>query len=361
MGCCNLTLYCVLLLVPRLVLVAVLWLALPAVGYALLLPAVGLALLGSFHRFSPSRRLSAALRAHRFFDLLVAVLVPVLLYFILFPTDSLAVVLSRILTTGSLAVVPYLSHIVVVYDSVVRFWLHPTPLLSIAPLRDLWFAVGARAPRSCSSQQRVLLTVGTGLRGSLPLRSVGGFHHRSNTTVCFSGLCPPLNEGLHRGLLPRRGPSCPRSSYLSLLVLVSFTGLVIVARYFPSRHADCSSHALKLCRSVFLLNVAVFVDLALYLAVCGLASVELSCSLTTLVLHARMAPFPRLPVLGAVHALFLSCSLARDLQFLTWRLRFCLSARIRASENSGPCCESSSGSSVLLMARVKSLQFVAQL
>ena len=32
-------------------------------------------------------------------------------------------------------------------------------------LRDRWLAVGARAPRSCSLQQRVLLTVTTGLRG----------------------------------------------------------------------------------------------------------------------------------------------------------------------------------------------------
>ena len=122
---------------PRLVSVAVLWFALPPVGYALLLPAVGFALLsalgfallpavgfallpavgfallpavgfallGSFHRFSPSRRLSVALRAHRRFDVLLAVLVPVLLHLVLlFTTDSLAVFLSRILTTCSLAV-----------------------------------------------------------------------------------------------------------------------------------------------------------------------------------------------------------------------------------------------------------------
>ena len=89
-------------------------------------------------------------------------------------------------------------------------------------------------------------------------------------------------------------------------------------------HAGCNSHALELCRSVILLHAAVFVDLALYLAVCGLASVELSCSLTTLVLRARLAPFPRLPVLGAFHALFLSYSPARDLQHVTWQMRFCL-------------------------------------
>ena len=37
-----------------------------------------------------------------------------------------------------------------------------------------------------------------------------------------------------------------------------------------------------------------------------------------------------------------------------------LPARGRASTKSGPCCESSSGSSVLLMSRVESLQFAAQ-
>ena len=121
----SLTLYCVLLLVSCRVSVAVLWFALPAVGYALLLPAVGVALLlpavgvalllpadgfallpavgfallGSFHRFSPSRRLSAALGAHRHFDVLLAVLVPVLLYFVLlFTTDFLAMAPSVFLS-----------------------------------------------------------------------------------------------------------------------------------------------------------------------------------------------------------------------------------------------------------------------
>ena len=48
-------------------------------------------------------------------------------------------------------------------------------------LRDRWLAVGAT--RSCSLQQRVLLTVTSGVRGSLPLRSVKGFQHHSNTAV----------------------------------------------------------------------------------------------------------------------------------------------------------------------------------
>ena len=51
--------------------------------------------------------LSAALRAHRRFDVLLAVLVPVLLlYLFFFTTGSSAVVLFRILTTWSLSVVP---------------------------------------------------------------------------------------------------------------------------------------------------------------------------------------------------------------------------------------------------------------
>ena len=53
-------------------------------------------------------------------------------------------------------------HFVVVFDSVVRFWPPPTPLLSIAPLRDCWFAVGALAPQESSLQQRGLLSVRIG-------------------------------------------------------------------------------------------------------------------------------------------------------------------------------------------------------
>ena len=54
-------------------------------------------------------------------------------------------------------------HFLVVYDSVVRCWPPPTPLLSIAPLRDCWFAVGVLAPREGSLQQRGLLSVRIGL------------------------------------------------------------------------------------------------------------------------------------------------------------------------------------------------------
>ena len=53
-------------------------------------------------------------------------------------------------------------HFVVVHDSVVCFWPPPTPLLSIAPLRDCWFAAGALDPRESSLQQRALLSLKIG-------------------------------------------------------------------------------------------------------------------------------------------------------------------------------------------------------
>ena len=120
---------------------------LPAVGYALLLPAVGYVLLGSFHH-SPDLRCSSR-----------AVLVSLLLPSLLLTTDSLAVVPSLFSVFWRRFFHFYL---VVVNDSVVRFWLLPTPQLSIAPLRDGWFAVGALAPREGSLQQRGLLFVRIG-------------------------------------------------------------------------------------------------------------------------------------------------------------------------------------------------------
>ena len=215
--------------------------------------------------------------------------------------------------------------------------------------RDRWLAVGARAPRSCRLQQRVLLTVRTGLRGSLPLRSIGGFQHHSYTTVILwavstfktkAYIAASCHGVVRRFVQHRWRVIDPRVSLVWFLSLKIFVCLVTVTRYFPSRvfmtfflawhvgatHAFdlywsfCwmrisvfSCFCLLLC-TVFLLSAAVFADLALYLAVCGLASVELSCSLTILVLQALLAPFPRLPILGAFRALFLSSSPARDLQ-----------------------------------------------
>ena len=72
--------------------------------------------------------------------------------------------------------------------------------------------------------------------------------------------------------------------------------------------------------TVFLLNAAVFADLASYLAVGGLASVELSCSLTTLVLQARLALIPRLPILAVWSC---SRSLSLSLKLVCCRLKIC--------------------------------------
>ena len=102
---------------------------------------------------------------------------------------------------------------------------------------------------------------------------------------------------------------------------------------------------LLLC-TVFLLNAAVFADLALYLSVGGLASVELSCSPTTLVLQARLEPIPRLPIF-AVWTFSRSLSLSSSsvvssrspTSYLATALRLStalLSARGRASACSGP-------------------------
>ena len=210
---------------------------------------------GFLSSFLPFSTLSAALRAYHRFDVLLAVLVPVLLLHLLFTTGSSAVVLSRILTTCSLAVVLlYFSlttgflAVALILTETLCGRLHLPGCLACTSntttqhcaLRDRWLAVGARAPRSCSVQQRVLLTMRTGLRG----RCRCGPSVVSNTTptpLCDSvGCVHPHNEGLHRGLLSRRGPSvrsaplaCHRFSCLSRLV--SFTGLVIVTRYFSSR------------------------------------------------------------------------------------------------------------------------------
>ena len=226
----------------------------------------------------------------------------------------------------------------------------------------------------------------TGLRGSLPLRSVGGFQHHCEilwavSTLITKAYIAASCHGVVRRFVRHRWRVL--DPHVSLVwFLVSFTGLVTVTRYFPSRvlttispfcssspasqcHSRCGQmrlrvsfltllsciargrqHALLqlLLSSVFLLNAN---PSSLSFACCrarsfcrmrpslltwlgtsavggGSASVEITCTLTTLVLQARLAPFPRLPVLGAFHALFLSSSPARDLQQKTWQLRFCL-------------------------------------
>ena len=104
-----------------------------------------------FSSFLSFSTLSAALRAHRRFDVLLAVLALVLLLHLLFTTGSSAVVMSRMLTTCSMAVVRSvsLSHhwllgsgsvsdppqrdFVVGYIFLDASPAPPTPLLSIAP------------------------------------------------------------------------------------------------------------------------------------------------------------------------------------------------------------------------------------
>ena len=158
----------------------------PAVGFALVLPAIGSALsvLLIFHCCWLCSSRGSCTRVASF---------------LLLTTGSLAVVPSLIpLTTGSLAVVPSLvlqRYFVVVYDSVARFW-PPPPLLSIAPLRDRWFAVGALVPRKRSLQQCVLLTMRTGFSFAC------NFSYTCSAEMSvplFSG-CVHRRKGFHRGL-----------------------------------------------------------------------------------------------------------------------------------------------------------------
>ena len=363
-----------------------LWFALPAIGSALvlsavgyaLLPAVGCALLGSFHHFSPSRRwalLSERIVASMFFSFIFFSPLARLLWFCLgFSTLArwLWFLLYFSLTTGFLAVALSL-----ILPETLCGRLHLPGCLACTSnttsqhcaLRDRWLARGARAPRSCSLQQCVLLTVRTGLRS----RCRCGPSVVSNTTptpLCDSlGCVHPHYDGSHRGLLPRRGPSvrpaplaCHRSSCLSRLV--SFAGLVILTRYFPSRVlmtfslflviVTCSamSFALRsaaiarlildasllqgtraavptllnfavpsfcwmrfplyLLLCTVLLNAAVFVDLALYLAVGGLCLglVELTCSVSLSCFKHVWHRFFGCLSLEPFHALFLLLKLA---------------------------------------------------
>ena len=109
-GLLQLVICSVLRLLLRLVSVVALWFVLRAVGHAL--ACCWLCFSRFFSLFLPFSTLSAALRTPRRFDVLLAVLAPVLLLYLLFTTGSSAVVLSPILTTGFLAVVPsvFLSH-----------------------------------------------------------------------------------------------------------------------------------------------------------------------------------------------------------------------------------------------------------
>ena len=80
------------------------------------------------------------------------------------------------------------------------------PLLSIAPLRGHWFAVGVRDPQHRSLQQRGLLIVRSGLNAVWSGRFVASaFRRWSPTPLCDTlGCVHPLSDGFHRGLRPRR-------------------------------------------------------------------------------------------------------------------------------------------------------------
>ena len=237
---------------------------------------------------------------------------------------------------------------------------------------------------------------------SLPLRSVGGFQHPSNTSVL--GCVHPQYEGLHRGLLPRRGPSvrpaplvCHRSSCLSRLV--SFTFLVSVIRNFSSRVLMTFSLFLVIV-TCFALSFARRSDATARLILdasllhCTRAAVPtlLNCadqsfcwmrpSLLTWLCTSLSAGFASVwwsflaratSTSGTVSSAAYPCcvelftlsyqtlSQARRLEICNIEPGDCAAVCSRSRiKKSGPYCESSSGSSVLLMACVESLQFSAR-
>ena len=145
-------------------------------------------------------------------------------------------------------------------------------------------------------------------------------------------------HGVVRRFVQRRWRAIdPRVSLIWFLSLKIFVCLVTVTRYFPSRvlmtfslalHAG-ATHGQSLCsvriRLLFPLLVAelslsaergVFVYLALYLAVCGLASVEFSCSLSTLVKLAGSR--------SATYSVATALLSARGRHRCIWRLSCCM-------------------------------------
>ena len=128
--------------------------------------------------------------------------------------------------------------------------------------RRLWFSLGfsplapfgCGSPWSCSLQQHVLLT-----RTDLSFWSFGRFVaaavRRWFPTPLQHHCVHPHNEGLHRGLLPRRGPSV-RSAPLacpSCFSIVWFLSLVLSLSHATSLHCvlmTLSRHR-HLLRNVF--------------------------------------------------------------------------------------------------------------
>ena len=142
-----------------------------------------------------------------------------------------------------------------------------------------------------------------------------------------------------------------------------------------------SAFSFSLRCTVFLLNAAVFADLALYLAVGGLCLglVELSCPLTQFRASSTSGTDSSAAHLCVEHFTlsYHFVSQARQLEICNIEPGDCaavcsrsgsfhlatalLSARGRASVCSGPCCESSSGPSVLASALVVTAVFCATL
>ena len=176
-------------------------------------------------------------------DVLLAVLVPVLLYFVLLATGSLAVILYRILTTGSLTVVLSLiisrDTFVVVYSFVDASPAPPTPPLSIAP----FVIVGSRwvlGLSTCSAECEEWCG-----RFVAILWAVSTLITKAHIAASCHGEVRRFVRHRWRVLNPR----------VSLSRLVSFTVTVTVTRYSPSRvlltfslalHAG-ATHAFELC------------------------------------------------------------------------------------------------------------------
>ena len=118
-------------------------------------------------------------------------------------------------------------HFVVVYDSVVRFWPPPTPLLSIAPLRYCWFAVGALAPREDCLQQRGLLFVRIGFSW-LKCLSTASQCQWSPTPLC--GLLHGVIRRFVRHRLAGHRSSCLKCLSLSLWSSVAYCAVSYALR-----------------------------------------------------------------------------------------------------------------------------------
>ena len=113
---------------------------------------------------------------------------------------------------------------------ILQSWPPPTPLPSIAPLRDCWFAVGALAPREGSLQQRNLLSV----RNSCSFARYFSF-------TCSAVMSVSLAiRRLLRSVI-RTAVSCDRASYSDAFFLAFHSG---VPTLLKSAYASCEASEL---------------------------------------------------------------------------------------------------------------------